>query len=343
MEARNPIQNGVLSNKSSVSIACGSRAFWAINESGMIQKFVISGNTIIPDSVVCTSAPGQSLAVCNNLNSNSLSPTFYININGGNLSYLNGNGSWDTVPQIAPHEFHNSGGNGDYLYLLYNGSLPGLLIKYDGVSYTTIYSNNNYNFAVADVAVDNSGNAWFITATDLSMNKIINVISPSGENIKQYPFNLNTLNAYGCFLLNDVLYIGLGSGHHTYPNSLIPITFSNDSAYMGTPLTMPVNTWVDLASCSRGASNTIEESSISFDFKLYPNPANGFITIELEPLGSKNNKRRVSIYNIMGELLLEQEICQMKSDINISRFAKGSYILKLETEANLLVKKFMIE
>jgi hypothetical protein len=144
-------------------------------------------------------------------------------------------------------------------------------------------------------------------------------------------------------LLNDVLYIGLGSGHHTYPNSLIPITFSNDSAYMGTPLTMPVNTWVDLASCSRGASNTIEESSISFDFKLYPNPANGFITIELEPLGSKNNKRRVSIYNIMGELLLEQEICQMKSDINISRFAKGSYILKLETEANLLVKKFMIE
>jgi hypothetical protein len=332
-----------LSNKSSVSIACGSRAFWAINESGMIQKFVISGNTIIPDSVVCTSAPGQSLAVCNNLNSNSLSPTFYININGGNLSYLNGNGSWDTVPQIAPHEFHNSGGNGDYLYLLYNGSLPGLLIKYDGVSYTTIYSNNNYNFAVADVAVDNSGNAWFITATDLSMNKIINVISPSGENIKQYPFNLNTLNAYGCFLLNDVLYIGLGSGHHTYPNSLIPITFSNDSAYMGTPLTMPVNTWVDLASCSRGASNTIEESSISFDFKLYPNPANGFITIELEPLGSKNNKRRVSIYNIMGELLLEQEICQMKSDINISRFAKGSYILKLETEANLLVKKFMIE
>ena len=329
--------------KTKVEIVCGLNTFWAIDANGMIQKFIIDGNTIIPDSIVCTSAPGQSLAVCNNLNYGSFSPTFYTNISGGNLSYINGDGSWDIVSQVAPHVYGNCGGNGNFLYLQYTASLASLIMKYDGLSYTTIYSNWTYYFAVADVAVDINENIWFVTSTELSLDKIINVISPSGEIIKQYPLKLNTGNAYGCFLLNDVFYIGLGSSNHFYPNSIIPITFSGDSAYMGTPLTMPTNSWTDLASCYRGGEpNSMEESSLLFDYKIYPNPAKDIITIELNNLFLKNKKIKVSIYNNIGKLISEQEICQQKFDINISGFTKGVYVFKLVSDSKTMLKKIII-
>ncbi len=329
--------------KTKVEIVCGLNSFWAIDANGMIQKFIIDGNTIIPDSIVCTSAPGQSLAVCNNLNNGSFSPTFYTNMSGGNLSYLNGDGSWDTVSQVAPHTYGNCGGSGNYLYLQYSASLAGLIIKYDGLSYTTIYSNWTNYFAVADVAVDINENIWFVTSTELSMDKIINVISPSGEIIKQYPLKLNTGNAYGCFLLNDVFYIGLGSGNLFNPNTIIPITFVGDSAYKGTPLIMPpTNTWADFASCYRGGEpNSMEESSLMFDYKIYPNPAKDVITIELNNLVLKNKTTKVLIYNNIGKLMSEQEICQQKFDINISGFNKGIYVFKIVSDNKTMLKKIL--
>jgi hypothetical protein len=43
----------------------------------------------------------------------------------------------------------------------------------------------------------------------------------------------------------------------------------------------------------------------------------------------------ISIYNLQGQLLLQQQIQQGKTDIDISELAKGVYILRLYSNARV--------
>jgi hypothetical protein len=70
---------------------------------------------------------------------------------------------------------------------------------------------------------------------------------------------------------------------------------------------------------------------------VYPNPAINNITIE------SLQKSTLEISNIQGQTILQQQIQQGKTDIDISRLAKGVYILRLcsndKTEVTRIVKE----
>ncbi len=87
---------------------------------------------------------------------------------------------------------------------------------------------------------------------------------------------------------------------------------------------------------------SIEDIKNSNSFTLYPNPANDNITIENTSLNNTKDKE-ISIYNIQGQLLLQQSIQQQKVEINISGFAGGMYYIKVETKKGITVKKFIKE
>jgi len=74
---------------------------------------------------------------------------------------------------------------------------------------------------------------------------------------------------------------------------------------------------------------------------VYPNPANNFLSIEL----NNNNSvlSTVSICNIQGQQLLKTQLLQSISIIDISFLADGIYFLKVENEDNVAVKKFVKE
>lgn len=73
---------------------------------------------------------------------------------------------------------------------------------------------------------------------------------------------------------------------------------------------------------------------------VYPNPANYNITIEYL---SKSKEVMISIYNLQGQLLLQQLLWQEKSVIDISKLAKGVYILELSDRGNTIVTKLVKE
>ena len=191
-----------------------------------------------------------------------------------------------------------------------------------------------------NIAVDNDGNIWSFTGNQAYHCNHIDVISSSGQLIKRYNVDINTILAYGCFLLNNILYLGLGEFNPVYPNTLLPISFTQDSAIIGSPLAMPSGTWNDLASCNTGTPLSSVNTPLISDIKFYPNPANDNITIEFQ-YSNINQKYNISIFNINSQLLLQKQLLQQRTKLDISFLTKGVYILKINNNDLLEIIRFI--
>ena len=78
-------------------------------------------------------------------------------------------------------------------------------------------------------------------------------------------------------------------------------------------------------------SNTLNES-----IYIYPNPTKDNLTIET----NSNTEQRIEIINLIGQTIYTNSI-NKKATINTSAFAKGVYILKLSSDKETIVKKFI--
>ena len=78
------------------------------------------------------------------------------------------------------------------------------------------------------------------------------------------------------------------------------------------------------------------------NINIYPNPATSNVTINLQQLSSLQNTT-VSIYDIQGKLLLQQNITQPQTELNIASLAKGIYIVKVNNNIKSMQSKFVKE
>lgn len=78
-------------------------------------------------------------------------------------------------------------------------------------------------------------------------------------------------------------------------------------------------------------------SNISGNRIIFPNPVKNKLTIE------SLQKSAIEIFNIQGQTILQQSLQQGKTDIDISRLAKGSYLLKLSNNKKTKVTRFVKE
>ena len=237
--------------------ACTDSNFWAIDSVETIE-FALTPSGIVMESIVLNSDPYLSLAFCNNLNGGSYSPTFYCSLGTSIVYYDSSNLVNAPYGSGIPGSLYNTGGNGNYLYFE-AASSPIQIQRYDGSSLTTVYTLSvSRQMAVADIAVDDSGNFIIVTGPTAIHSDSLLVISPTGQVLREYNFAFNCYNAYGSFLKNNVLYIGLGPGNTVHPNTLIPVTIAPDSVSAGSPLAMPsTNFFHDLASCNHSTHSTL--------------------------------------------------------------------------------------
>jgi hypothetical protein len=131
--------------------------------------------------------------------------------------------------------------------------------------------------------------------------------------------------------------------HVMYTNTLISSTAVLTSI-MGGALT-PVHPAIDstglwhyqgcVATCGG-----IKENNFSKNISVFPVPASDMITIE--NLTSAKDEI-ISIYNIQGQLLLQQSMRQSKTQINISSFDKGVYFVRVLGADINVVKKIIKE
>ena len=73
------------------------------------------------------------------------------------------------------------------------------------------------------------------------------------------------------------------------------------------------------------------------DYSYYPNPTTGNVAIT-----SKDAITEITVYNVQGQLLFNQKINQLSTNVDMSRFATGTYFFKLkinDREANFKILK----
>lgn len=325
----------------SAGLSCGTTTFWA-RVGNNAEEFSISGNIITPTGQVITGTTSYSLAFCNNLNGNPFSPTLYTELpTAGGLLYYDGTG-WLTVSPVIPTgitAFYNMGGFGNLMYLHgKDAATNDYLLKYDGTTMASVYAFFPKKVSAADIAVDASGNAWVVSGNGFGQADSIVAISPSGQLLHQYAFTFNTGNAYGMFLVNDTLYLGLGPGNPTAPNTLLPVTFSGTTAIIGTPVPTPVTLNGDLASCNPGSPLGLFDagSSTQPGIYLFPNPSKGRVTIT-----TSSAITLIQISNTLGQLVYQATPFDTGAEIKMK--SKGIYFVTITCGNELVTKKVVVD
>jgi YVTN family beta-propeller protein len=85
---------------------------------------------------------------------------------------------------------------------------------------------------------------------------------------------------------------------------------------------------------------------ISADIEVYPNPVTDYLTIESPQgeVGSGNKQQAViEITNIQGQLIKTFTSTGNKTNIDVSAFVKGVYIVRIRTNSGIFNKKVIIE
>jgi len=322
--------NNPVSYATTSGIECTANSFWAITGTGIDQFTLNEGLITKVGTTTLNGAFDLNLAYCNNLNGGGFGPTFYSTTNFNQPAYFDGTVVVNTQ-LISPDRLINCGGNGNFLYyIMYDASFRSKAIeRYDGTSLTSVYSiPDTIMTTVADIAVDDNGNVWLFTGPrneSVILTDTITVVSPGGSVLKQFPFSFNTDNAFGCFLLNGKLYLGLGGANPIHPYSIVPIVLSTGSVSLGEPIPMPVTTgYADMASCSAGNPLSIDQNNELAGISVFPIPFKDELAIN----SSKYDFLEVVIYDITSREVIHQYFTQSVT-LHTEQLLKGMYIYKI--------------
>ena len=87
------------------------------------------------------------------------------------------------------------------------------------------------------------------------------------------------------------------------------------------------------------ASTGIDE--LTNGFRIYPNPSNGIITLELK--NATNNTYEVEVYDVIGKLMYKSKITESITNINLTHINAGLYYISVNNGDVRNITKIMIQ
>lgn len=75
------------------------------------------------------------------------------------------------------------------------------------------------------------------------------------------------------------------------------------------------------------------------DFSISPNPVNGMLTIT----AANNHDYRLSVFNVQGNLMVEQKINAQTEQVNMANYSQGLYILRITHDDIIISKSVIVE
>jgi chitinase len=86
-----------------------------------------------------------------------------------------------------------------------------------------------------------------------------------------------------------------------------------------------------------GASSSIEEENkSSIKLRVYPNPANDFLRMEV--IDNVSLPKRISLINSLGQNVLQEILTDSYFSIDLTPFPAGVYVLRCENESHRIIK-----
>jgi hypothetical protein len=125
----------------------------------------------------------------------------------------------------------------------------------------------------------------------------------------------------------SVVGTGAGSIKYTYTNAA---GCSNSRTMYGTGYTC----------AARGVSASGEGLVVSGDFTMYPNPAKGYINLNVETLVGAGS---IVVTDLYGKTVKTQPLSMGTNTVNISNLSKGMYFVSTITNEGKTTKKLVVE
>ena len=153
------------------------------------------------------------------------------------------------------------------------------------------------------------------------------------------PMNFNGNDPIGLFK-NGVLIDIIGQAGNS-SNHIKDKTYRRKASVLSNNTTYNVNEWEVLAANtfdgfgSHDSTLSAEESSLT-TFKMYPNPTNGN-----KVFFETTKNLTIKVYNIVGKLILENEVSSSKNQLDITTLSKGVYFVKVDSDKKSEIKKLI--
>lgn len=331
----------------SPTINCDANTFWMIRLNGAyIHEYNLVNSVITQTGVTYQSVSLGSLAYANeNTGVTGLSPTFFSTNTSGTpyLKAFNGT-QWTNMATSSEFNLPNCGGYGDHVYV--DGSSGTLYHYYNGTMSVHYTPPAGRFLMVADHAVDANGNVYFFvgSSTPPYITDSLVVMSPAGNVIKQYSITFGSNNVYGSFIMGNTIYLGMGTSNMAFAGTIVPITLTQNTATLGTPIPFPFVTSnsADFESCNQGVPvGLFAGIEVSEDLSMYPNPAKDYLNIKIPQVPGIEIKE-VSLISLHGQEFhpdyarLDRNHVQLQFDL----IAPGLYIVKINDGKNVHYGKF---
>ncbi|HAI18441.1 MAG TPA: hypothetical protein DCM10_10670, partial [Xanthomarina gelatinilytica] len=210
-----------------------------------------------------------------------------------------------------------------------------------GVVRTYIYNNNSWELMGLPIHGDESWSG-FGQQVDLSATGLTLTIGAHGHDgeladkpsigqVKIFRFENDSWNVYG----NPI------DGEATGDNSGYALALSADETTLVIGATENVNENGDKSGHVRVYDTDIEtlglnNESRSTQFKIYPNPANNQVNIQLQ---KGLEFKKVNIYNTLGQLINTSK----EKIINTTHLSPGMYLIEIETNQGNVTKQLIKE
>jgi hypothetical protein len=137
----------------------------------------------------------------------------------------------------------------------------------------------------------------------------------------------SSVEAYGMFIMDNILYVGIGSSNSMYPNKLLPFTIVNDSVLLGNPIAFGGDLY-DLESCNQGTLTSVKEVPASYkQLSVYPNPATDQFSVYI-PYGTSPSSH-IIVTNLQGAVLEDRLVKDNKIPINCELWPEGMYLVSV--------------
>ncbi len=252
--------------------------------------------------------------------------------------------------------------NGDSLWSKYYGGakedyFSGVIQLMDsnfGISGGTKSSSVNGNFETVLAKYDINGNVLFLSADPSTQTEYYNGLA-QGLNGNIAHCGLTKNSVFGNDALVDIASAGYGyvnffSGGSTSSEEFFAISKTKDKGFIAVGKTNGFDGVLDdvyimkMDSVGRYEYSLVginEQTNLSNNIELYPNPASNYITLDL---GMFENIEFLTYktLSIDGRELFSDEIKNQKTKIEVSKYNNGFYFIQISDKKNVLITKKII-
>ncbi|MCX6231388.1 MAG: T9SS type A sorting domain-containing protein [Bacteroidetes bacterium] len=297
-----------------------------IPANAFVTSIAVMGTNIFAASygngVFLSSNNGTTWSAVNN----GLTNTFVsdLSISGTNIIagtesgiFISGNNgtSWTSanngLPNIQIYSLNASGSN------IYAGGPNGIFLSTNnGANWITINNGLPVGYPIISIAIN--GTDIFVSTYNVIYGCEIYLSTNNGSNWTKIDTGM----------MNAVITSFAFSGMNVFAGACHPADWNG--------VTISAGIWKRPLS----ELTAISETNAPANFTISPNPASTNLCINLQQL-KKIKNTIVSIFDIQGQLILQQNIEQSKTDINIEQFATGVYVVKIMNDKNTMISKFI--